>query len=261
MINPENRPTKRYLPNGKVVPTSKGLVYTEDERTRRKVTLLGRPKSKEGVEKRSTVWAMIRPFYARGGLTRQIAEITGFTMSQITNAISKAPSRPQWSQVEPFVLLGEKDRILRARRFRELRKNPLSDDEKKSIQFARKLQEAGWITQDISYWEELHAIYKQRNRELPDEFIDKLSLEAFLKAIQKADKGNKTWLDQYTKIGIEEIGSEWFDRLNAERRFIRDVVSGKNLNRNGHNGHNIDRLTISEAFRTLKEMGVPVEEN
>lgn len=263
MVNPENRPTKHLVTfrdgTQRMLCTNKGLKDTPKERKLKSQHMRGVPKKRETVEGWSKVWNVVKLLYARGALRVDVIEITGLKKSQVDNAIANNDRRPEWNRVTPFMILGESSAITRARRRRELRKNGISGDEAKSIQFARLLLGKGFIEEDISGWEELHAIYKQRGRELPREFSDKLSLEVFLKAGRRADKGGRTWLDQYTKIGLD-IGSEWFDKLNDDRRFIRSIISGKGLNGNGHNnGFNSDGSTIWQAFRTLRQMGVRFE--
>ncbi len=221
MINPKEMPTIRILPDGRKIPTNKGLVYTEEELTMKSEILKGRPKAKEGVEKRSTVWSIVKPFYARGALVREISEITDLGNIQVENAIKRNKNRPEWSRVEPFTLTNKtNERTARARNLSEDRKGFMPHYERKSIAFAKEIAKQKLFGEDISSWIELHNL----NKNLPGSFSKRLRLELFLIAIKQAVTGDSSLLEKYNQIG-NSVDPKWFaGTLKDEEKFIRIKV-------------------------------------
>ncbi len=263
-------PNLIILPDGRHIPTFRNLQHKESSKSRIKEALSSKGRKPEDyVKSQSPEWQKEKLLFLRGLSIGEVASMMDKTNDQIRRDLYRKRPTGNSLPADFFkTIYGGENQTERRRKAakpgqpkRIADRPPPSEDEAKSIQFAKLMLERGFIEKDISGWEELHAIFKQRGIELPHEFSDKLSLEVFLKAIRKKDEGDKTLLDDYTKIGVEEFGSEWFDRLNKERRVIRDAVTGRHLNGNGRNGHSVDGQTIWRAFRELKGMGVQVEES
>lgn len=220
MRNPESGPTTRV---GRM-PTFKGHSHTVEAKTRISKAQKDKPKSPEEIRKRSTVWLIIEPFYARGGLRREIAYITGLSDMQVTNAIQTNNEWPEGLRVKPFDD-GGPSRREKAFRLRERLKQPLSDDQKKSLAFARMIFKCGLILpNNLEYWKRLHKLFMSKSKELPESFADKLNLEFFLRARIELGQGKNELMGKYSNM-VVEIDSDWFKHLSAERRLIVNLTS------------------------------------
>ncbi len=221
----------------------------------RKSSLLGRPQTKEHVDRRSPVWIKVRPFYARGGSNREISEITGISQVVVTNVARRAKHKPQSTKVLPFAISSvdskeSGNRFSRAQRLRAAREKGMSQDEENDIKFARALLKRGLITGDMSFWTKLDELYKANKRPLPESFAQQLRLEFFLTARVQAVKGDKGLLNRYIKMG-EEIGGDWFGRsLIDEQRFITQQISSSSDRKNGQGvgTEGEDRFVRAEGF-------------
>lgn len=232
MINLENRPTKHLVTfrdgTQRMLCTNKGLKDTPEERKLKSEHMRGVPKKRETVEKWSTVWNAVKPLVARGALRVDIIEITGLSKIQVDNAVTKNGKRPEWSRVKPFTIPNEPNAMIKARRRRELRKNGISDDEVKSIQFAKLMLKENLIKQDISDWEKLHSLYqkygRQRDLKLPYSFAKQLRLELFLRARTLAQQQDTSLLAIYNNLG-QQVDPAWFDiNLVREENFIMRIL-------------------------------------
>jgi hypothetical protein len=160
------------------------------------LALEGRIKPLEEYVRRCTILNKVRPLFVRGGTTEKIKE----------RAI-----RSRAGKTKHFA-----DRI------------PISEEEGKTIEFAKIAQEKGFFTDDLTYWNKLNSLYESLGRELPSSFYERLRLETFLKAIMQELKGNILLSKQFIGIG-DGIDRRWFcDRLSPavrEQRFIRDKLA------------------------------------
>lgn len=209
---------KIVFPDGRHIPTFKGLSQTEKQRQ----TVMERskmPKSREQVFKQSKVWSKVRPLRERLALSSEIAVIAGFTRKQVKRAIDGNSRRPEWNRVP--VLTPEQIQILRKRsgktkkpRNPKDRPSPTQDD-KNSLVFAQKLLDEGLITSDLSYWTNVNELYKNTGRTLPDNFSQKLRLEILLRGLSELKKGSSETLIKYDKLG-REIDDQWFKKTFAE---------------------------------------------
>lgn len=97
--------------------------------------------------------------------------------------------------------------------------SPTSDSEK-SIVFARRCVDAGWIGDDLGKHTILINVlrgYRKSNFN----FFDKIRLEAFLRARIMANKGETDALVQYAELG-QKIDPDWFGESLAD---VEDFVA------------------------------------
>lgn len=112
-------------------------------------------------------------------------------------------------------------------------------DQQKSILFAKKLLEERIIGEDITYYNELQKLYRTNKRELPKDLVERLRLEAFLRARIGVKGEDYGLLDRFFAIG-KSIDPEWFSKSNNntykdDQSFIRDRLNKGNNSRNGNN--------------------------
>lgn len=188
----------------------------------------GQPKSKEQVEKQSPIWTAIRPLVLRDGLTSEIMDITGFTKWQVNNA-KYSKKHPEWRQVPGYSAPGKETE--RRRRSHQGKPNklenrqPISEDQKKNNNFAKKILDAGLITDDLLYWNALNSLYLRLERNLPEEFSDKLRLELFLKGqVHRFTRQDVSLIRTYRDMG-QRIDSSWFPiSLAIDERLVTRFV-------------------------------------
>jgi len=251
------------LPNGRHVPTFKGSHFTKDHKDKMIKSQKGRSKSRESVEKRSTVWNIVGPLYARGALVGEMVELTDLTPQQVENSIKRNKYRPEWSQIEPFDINAHDNRRKGAKRFKKRRESGISEDEKRGILFARELIFAGLITDDVSNWDRLEQMYRRNGIQLRDDFAYRLILELFLAARVMADNGDRSMIERYVRMGTS-FDRDWFtnQRMTDDRHFIMEQLSKSSLARNGviyaRNGRDGDGQRLNNAFGFLREAGVIV---
>ncbi|OGH23620.1 MAG: hypothetical protein A2958_02500 [Candidatus Levybacteria bacterium RIFCSPLOWO2_01_FULL_38_13] len=265
MDNPEKRPTSRILPDGRKLPTTKGLKRTIEERRTIKRNKLGKPRSVEYVLQRSTVWTNVRPLYLRGAINQEISEITGIDRKKVKWAIEK--SERVWFRVQKdmYELPSASEKRRKADLLRKKRRENggLGEDERKSLEFARKLVSQGMVTDDLLYWKRMVFIYKGQGRTLPNEFSDRLILEVFLAARVMVDNGDRSMIERYVEMG-RSLDRDWFtsQKMVDDRHFIMRELSGSRLPRNGviypGNGRDGDGQRLNNAFGFLREAGVIV---
>ena len=251
------------LPNGRHVPTFKGSHFTKDHKDKMIKSQKGRSKSRESVEKRSTVWNIVGPLYARGALVGEMVELTDLTPQQVENSIKRNKYRPEWSQIEPFDINAHDNRRKGAKRFKKRRESGISEDEKRGILFARELIFAGLITDDVSNWDRLEQMYRRNGIQLRDDFAYRLILELFLAARVMADNGDRSMIERYVRMGTN-FDRDWFtnQRMTDDWHFIMEQLSKSSLARNGviyaRNGRDGDGQRLNNAFGFLREAGVIV---
>jgi hypothetical protein len=95
-----------------------------------------------------------------------------------------------------------------------------TQEERNSINFAKRAQEKGFFTDDLTYWNKLNSLYESLGRELSFSFYDRLRLEVFHRAIEQAKEGDIALLNSYTEIG-RSVDPEWFKLLAEEEGFIK----------------------------------------
>lgn len=225
MYNPECRPTSRILPNGRIVPTTEGLKHSQSTKTVIAEKAKRRPKPPELIAKQSTVWLKVKPLRERLALSSEIAEITGFTKKQVKNAISRNGSRPELNRIPELTfeqVVELKRKAGKSKKPRNPKDRPfLTQDDKNSLIFARKLLEEGLITSDLSYWTNVNELYKNSGRTLPDNFSQKLRLEILLRGLIELKKGSPEILIKYYKLG-RAIDGQWFkEDFLEEEGFVK----------------------------------------
>jgi len=246
--------------NGRFVPSFLEMHHTPESIDKIKKALTDKPKSREQVRDMSTVWDVVRPLFLRDALPGEIAQISSFTHKQVRNAIYRR--RPDWHSIprELFSKEREKERRKMAakpgQRKRLVDRAPSSEEQVKNIEFARILLNDGFITDDLSSWNNLNIFFANHSRDLGDDFFYKLILEAFLKARQKADSGDRDLIEKYIVLG-KKMDPEWFksERLTTDRHFILDNIKAERIPQNGQIFPDDNGQRLNDAFGFLRDAG------
>lgn len=90
--------------------------------------------------------------------------------------------------------------------------------QEKEFSFVRQFR-VEHITNDLSMWNHLCALYQQEGKELPYEPADRLRLEIYLKGFIALQRKDPSLFLQYHRAG-REIDAEWFTQLEPHERFI-----------------------------------------
>lgn len=210
--------------------TFAGLHHTQGSKDKISRVLLGRPKPREVVEKRMTTWAMIKPLILRGGVNREVAEVTGFTYIQVKRAANK--SRPDWNSIPKYTEEQLRERKRKASAPGQPRKlvnrPPFSEEDQKVNAIASSLVKRGFFTNDLTYHEQLKELYKRSNRQLPENFAILLCCEYFLAARIEVQRDNKrNMIEEYAKVlqKLRGVNQPFCPAILAEEhRFILQAV-------------------------------------
>lgn len=235
MLNPFDRPTL-IIRDGAHIPTCKGLFHSSQTKLIIAASNL-RPKEKSQVIKQSSVYENILPFIMRGLAIWEMTRITEPTLNreQIRRAVYRK-NRPEW-HMPPKDYIDPKNEATRRSKGtinglqKKLNKQTLTDrkneieNERKSIEFIKKLLESKLITKDISIWQKLHEIYRYNRRSLSNSVFNQLRLEMFLAAtIKREYESNFRLLILYDNLG-KNIDREWFKTsLSHDENLIRNYV-------------------------------------
>lgn len=216
----QNDITKSNMINGMI-----GHGVTQQTRDRIRAKKLGQPQTEETKRKISLEMGgtgiLATPLLLRGGNVEEVMQITGFARGQIEGLIThlrakgqmRKPTKEETSKAKQKAHLGKPTRS---------HERIYSINQAYSLLFARGLVAAGLYSDDLSNWNELHRIYAEHERQLPDDFADELRLEAFSYATSQASGGNQNLLTQYCNLG-RNIDPDWFSMsLTTEEQFIRD---------------------------------------
>lgn len=187
--------------------TFAGLHHTQESKNKIRKALLGRPKPREVVEKRMTTWAMIKPLILRGGVNREVAEVTGFTYRQVKRSTNR--NRPDWNSIPKYTEEQLRERKRKASAPGQPRKlvyrPPLSEDDQKVNMVASSIVKRGFFTDDLTYHDKLKNLYAQNNRQLPENFAILLCCEYFLAARIEVQRDNKrNMIEEYTRL-LQEL--------------------------------------------------------
>ncbi|MCL4419894.1 hypothetical protein M1146_07440 [Patescibacteria group bacterium] len=160
----------------------------------------------------------------RNGLIEEICQITGFERTQIQDlrdalrdskvAALKKPTREEESKTKSA-----------AYHYRRKIKSQggYTPVQMNSFALARELNNAGFFTDDLTIWNELKRSYQERD--LPQDFADRLRLEAYIKAAADFREGNQAKLNEYVRI-TTDVDKEWLHSpLSEELGFIDPEVS------------------------------------
>lgn len=230
MLNPEKRPTLKYLDDGSHVPTTKGLFHTQDTKDRIKRIRTGEPRPAEMIARSSIIWNVVRPFILRGGANIEIADVTGLSYEKVYVASGKNSTRPDCNKIDAKstgLIQERRKRAFVYTKKRKKTKGVIPESEKKSIKFANILRRGRLFGDDLTNWNILKGIYKRYGRKLPEDFSDMLRLEVFLSAILSQREGDQSELVRYRNLG-SKIDEEWFDRsLSTEENFLSLVIRNK----------------------------------
>lgn len=196
------------------------------------------------------------PLFLRGLPTESIVQITGLSRSKVSACLGRCRrggfvNRPQTSEERAEIhRIAHPVGVSRDSGDKKHGKRIYTAQEMNAFVFARSLQEAGFITTDLTNWQRLHQLYDLHRRKLPDSFADKLRLEVFLRARMMVQEGDKSLLMTYDSLG-DQINEQWFNTtLIGEQIFIRDALSVNN-----HNGNYNGQEAIVRIGRTLATHG------
>ncbi len=239
----------RILPDGRGVPTTKGLERTEAEKRNISESLKGKSKPIELVRARSTIWERVRPLALRGAVPFEIADLTGFSQSQVWNALERKnrvePTPDYWTQEMKTL------RRRRAQRRGRLTIHGVAPDEKEKSEntFARTMISRGFITEDLRLWYALIDIFKKMGRDLPLSAAYRIMLETFLMARESANKGDKSLLEEYFRLG-EELNPFWFksEELSTDRRMINVALEVSKRSADPSNSWDHERFERARSF-------------
>lgn len=179
-------------------------------------------------EVQTSTWKTVYPLALRNGLIIEITEITGFTYHAVNSLINRPPRNfmdlPEYKLPE-----SQEGRRLRANRRisdakRGIRPSP---EQMNALAFASSLFRAGFISEDLRYWQQLHDIFQGDERLKKEHIAYALTLEAFLVARQGASNGDRSLLDTYAALG-KEIDGGWFasEPLTIDRKKIMAACQG-----------------------------------
>lgn len=169
------------------------------------------------------------PFLLRGGPVDEIVQITGLTTNQV-KGVQDRLRRPNRTSLYRLPKPTAQETTAKRRRSMagRARGSPkiYTESQQRSFDLIRKFWEAGFVTEDLSYWLKLHDVYRHAKRNVPDEFSTALRLEVFLQARLGVMRGNEELQKVYVTFG-EEIDSQWFfsESFLVEQRFITAALA------------------------------------
>lgn len=117
------------------------------------------------------------------------------------------------------------------------------------LDFIKKLDEAGLVTADLTNWQELHQLYKER--ELPQSPASIIILEGFLMAWKGVVRGDNNLFSKYTTRGVA-VDHDWFmSTLNSpEVAFIMSKV----VNDQGYGRDRRGRFRLGPNEEKLRDL-------
>lgn len=190
--------------------TTRGLAFYQDPEYQEK---------RRGL--RSDVQKELHPLAERGFSAAELRYITGCGKKQARQALRKGRGSTLSKLDSEDARRRKSDgvRVWRMARGDNLSR-PMHD-----LIFAKKLYEAGFVTADLTNWQELHKLYDQHERKLPESSAVKVGLEVFLQAWKGVIRGERDLLSKYTSLGAE-IDYDWFMSIlrKPEVEFIRSNV-------------------------------------
>lgn len=167
------------------------------------------------------------PLFLRQFFTDEIVEITGFDKRKILNSRMSAKG------------LGMEKTTTDMRKAIQKRNHPVggvreySLSERNAFRFAKALLEAGLIPlpedpdpkASLKTWNELHELFKMLGSPpLPENNVDRLRLEGFLRAYKEFIGGDKESISKYIEFGVS-VNRDWFmTTLVGEQGFIMSNV-------------------------------------
>lgn len=157
------------------------------------------------------------PFVLRGGLTGEISGITGVERPKVSQFwyVLKRTKQLSESAIEAHEAQEKAARYAR----RELTEDQ-KKGQKKGIEFAKKLVEAGFITDDVTAYERLKTLYRENRREMPSSLADRIRLEVFYDARDRANNGDSALIKQLMEMG-KSIDKQW---IGEEEQFIERAL-------------------------------------
>lgn len=191
---------KIIFPDGRHIPTSKGLRQSDRQKEIAKAVNLGR-QNREGVIKQSEVYERVAPLGIR------VPEVSGAEWEYIT-AFTRKPldkiqfrnsmarkNRPSWHSLpaEFYSPANIKKRRQRSHFFTVTKEE---SDHKIVAHFMDK----GFFGWDLSVWKRLEDLFAVNKRQLPGDPFKRLILEIFLSAIEQAKRGNIVFLHEYKEV-------------------------------------------------------------
>lgn len=202
----------------------RNLSADSEEERRRKISLArkGQKRPIEEVASKSIVWGKVKPFALREGTNSEIADLTGLNLRQVTDAVHKNKSRPDWQQIEKRNdSRWNRERRRRGQLTRHYREKLSTEDIKNLSTLVMAFFEAGLITDDPSFWNEMRSIYLNNQRELPFALEERIFLEMFYQERKQADQIGVLITEQFSQA-VGKVDSQWLDDyFREELKFLR----------------------------------------
>ena len=231
MLNPENKPTKIILSDGRHIPTNAGLKMTPEEKKRAMDAHVKWHRTDDEIISSSTTWNMIRPLAARNAAVSEIRDLfpelsedsvkIAVNRKRRVNAVEEYHT-PEWTS--------KRKHRASARSWRVAHHIPPTAHEVYSVRFARELIKSGLIDDSTMAWEVTAGIYGEKWEETIKQFSYGLALEVFCRARMEASRGDWSLFNNYMELG-RQTNREWFtgDDFNADRKKISEALTPKNI--------------------------------
>lgn len=170
------------------------------------------------IHERATIDPAVYPWALRRFSTWEMTLITGFTPDQVDNAITKR-------KLQGDLARATREETRRARAKARLGKKGNEEkiatpEELAMARLMRDFQEAGMVTQDLSLWEQLHALYGEHGRSMPEEPAERTALEMYLKALKAHIAADDQFVQTWRSIE-KDADPDIFKPLAQEKLFVR----------------------------------------
>lgn len=196
---------KKHSPEGKAAigAANRGKKRTHEQR---------RDMSKES----RGIWDKILPFLVRGVSVVDIKQITGFDSKQIARATKKL------RKIGIIPPLTAELLDTTRRKAQQVRQHGYTQEEQRDSIFVASLQNAGLITENLTYWDRLHELYTYYERELPASLPSQIAAEAYLAASLHIHVGRVDVYIAYMRVA--ESSGYGFAK-NEEEKFIEEKIN------------------------------------
>lgn len=172
---------------------------------------------RQGSREHGVLRPKAEPFVLRRILSRDIQNILQLTKEQTQGAVKALRKQHSIKLSDEEIEKTHK----RARLGRESHELTVpSAMQEKSFAVVRRFFAEGYITNDLSNWEQLSAIFERGGRDLPYEPGHKLILEIYLKVLQAVGQGDLEPLAKYESIKKEAGLEDDPNNLKLHERFL-----------------------------------------
>jgi len=201
-------------------------VRTPDQKEELRRRFSNIPRPEVAVNQVGDLWKTIRLLALRNATAFEIEELTGKDKGQIAVDLN----RKRTVMTIPDYRLPENRRERKRRAWKKGMdtKNGIeySDDQKKTIEMARKLVDAGKVTEDLSLWNLTLSVGKSMKKDWSESFAMLILIECFFKARLMEIKGETQEMEKYFELG-REVDPEWFNNaaMNKDRKSVNKAIS------------------------------------